>query len=63
VADVLKKINQPLNENRPEHYATPRDRRLLTQVSMIAEVIRDDVEEGSLRPVDEDGYRRSGKSG
>jgi len=37
VADVLKEINQALNENRPEYYAIPGDRRLVAQEFLLFE--------------------------
>jgi predicted RND superfamily exporter protein len=37
VADVLKEINQALNENRAEHYAIPQDRQLVAQEFLLFE--------------------------
>jgi predicted RND superfamily exporter protein len=37
VADVLKEINQALNENRPEHYTIPEDRLLIAQEFLLFE--------------------------
>jgi hypothetical protein len=37
VADVLKEIHQALNENRPDHYAVPGDRRLVAQEFLLFE--------------------------
>ncbi len=37
LADVLKEINQALNENRAEHYAIPQDRRLVAQEFLLFE--------------------------
>jgi predicted RND superfamily exporter protein len=37
VADVLKEINQALNENRPEYYTIPQDRRLVAQEFLLFE--------------------------
>jgi predicted RND superfamily exporter protein len=36
-ADVLKEIHQALNENRPEFYAIPSDRRLIAQEFLLFE--------------------------
>lgn len=36
-ADVLKEIHQALNENRPEFYAIPEDRRLVAQEFLLFE--------------------------
>jgi len=36
-ADVLKEIHQALNENRPEYYAIPDDRRLVAQEFLLFE--------------------------
>jgi predicted RND superfamily exporter protein len=46
VADVLKEIHQALNENRPEYYAIPGDRRLIAQEFLLFENAgSDDLEE------------------
>ena len=37
VADVLKEINQALNENRAEYYTIPHDRRLVAQEFLLFE--------------------------
>jgi predicted RND superfamily exporter protein len=37
LADVLKEIHQALNENRPEYYAIPEDRRLVAQEFLLFE--------------------------
>jgi predicted RND superfamily exporter protein len=37
VADVLKEIHQALNENRPEYYTIPGDRRLVAQEFLLFE--------------------------
>ncbi|MDH3214471.1 MAG: MMPL family transporter [Myxococcales bacterium] len=37
LADVLKEIHQALNENRPEYYAIPKDRRLVAQEFLLFE--------------------------
>jgi predicted RND superfamily exporter protein len=37
VADVLKEIHQALNENRPEYYAIPGDRKLVAQEFLLFE--------------------------
>jgi predicted RND superfamily exporter protein len=37
VADVLKEIHQALNENRPEYYTIPEDRRLVAQEFLLFE--------------------------
>ncbi len=37
LADVLKEINQALNENRPEHYVIPPDRLLVAQEFLLFE--------------------------
>ncbi len=37
LADVLKEIHQALNENRPEYYAIPEDRRLVAQELLLFE--------------------------
>jgi predicted RND superfamily exporter protein len=37
LADVLKEINQALNENRPEYYAIPEERRLVAQELLLFE--------------------------
>jgi predicted RND superfamily exporter protein len=37
VADILKEIHQALNENRADHYAIPRDRRLVAQEFLLFE--------------------------
>jgi predicted RND superfamily exporter protein len=46
IADVLKETHQALNENRPEFYATPDDRRLIAQELLLFENSgSDDLEE------------------
>jgi predicted RND superfamily exporter protein len=37
LSDVLKETNQALNENRPEYYAVPKDRRLVAQELLLFE--------------------------
>lgn len=37
VADILKEINQALNENRNDHYAIPQDRTLVAQELLLFE--------------------------
>jgi len=37
LADVLKEINQALNENRADHYTIPQDRRLVAQEFLLFE--------------------------
>ena len=37
LADVIKEIHQALNENRPEFYAIPRERRLVAQELLLFE--------------------------
>jgi predicted RND superfamily exporter protein len=37
LSDVLKEIHQALNENRPEYYAIPEDRRLVAQELLLFE--------------------------
>ena len=37
LADILKEIHQALNENRPEYYAIPEDRRLVAQEFLLFE--------------------------
>ncbi|MDH5559568.1 MAG: MMPL family transporter [Deltaproteobacteria bacterium] len=37
ISDMLKEINQALNENKPEHYSIPKDKRLIAQEFLLFE--------------------------
>ncbi len=37
IADMIKEINQALNENKPEYYVVPQDRKLISQELLLFE--------------------------